>query len=455
MFNMEEITDEQVLLAVRSHLVRKHRLPWTEKIRRKQEASLSRRTYLEEEDSPNTASVVSSNTRMGVGYFWDDPSQLKYLGRRSLRKKKRKSAGDGKNTTTTSMNDEDVVDIDDDEAQVYDETLLLDEEEIEPDPAEELEEGSSLRRDASDGDRIGGTSFTSFPSSADEDHVRRSIAAKRTWSNPEFRKKWYAQRWGENYQSTRNRTKLLSKLRSVPADVLRSTQFTSSLTNEEELTNVIRSYISSNRKRSIQRKEMAKNPLEYRTKNYLQDGKERFAYQNSEEGLREAQRKRSEKARAAYQTRLSKEQAKEEVSLVEKDNGVSDVEEKRRQQLYRRQPSQTYVQNYGDGRWLYTHNKRSETIHQQAMNRIIQALHNSTRQPILVDDVQLMLQPQRLSGRKELLIRILKRRFGLFGKCIPKEESEGEDKIKFAMHASVQQLGDYVLILLREPVQED
>lgn len=444
------ITDEQVLLAVRSYLVRKHRLPWREKMKRRQDAFQFSRTYLSTISSPVqqaqhiSSRTISSDTDSPVGYFWHDTTELKYLNQQPT-----------SNTTCTVT-----VDGNDEHR-----------DDFYSNPQRERYDFSTF---GGVHDDIGASLFTSFASSPDETYVRRSSIAQKTWSNEEFRKKWWAKRWGDRVgsQKTIGSRRMNEKLSRIPSEILQSEEFKLALLQLEkgELTNITKSYISSNRKRSVAayRRKIeadARRSLGYNNigdmqseSNSLHIGKEEFAHKISEEGQREAQRKRSEKARLAYQTRLArKQQSKKGVeALSEQETSISDtnMSNVRFSSDYfneviatRSLKKKLFAPTYGHTPWLNTRDiEQTESLYQEAMinSKTYIATLGAHFNNISASEVNLLLKPKRLSGRKQLLLRILKERFGLIGKCVP---TEGGNK-SFATHSSVKQLGDFVMHLL-------
>ena len=64
-----------------------------------------------------------------------------------------------------------------------------------------------------------------------------------------------------------------------------------------------------------------------------------------------------------------------------------------------------------------------------------------------VQDIKEVMRARRLKGRKELLVRILKERFGKYGRCVPLEGGGG---IEFVTNCSVERLGTFLLEQYRE-----
>jgi len=450
------IADEQVLLALRSYLVRKHRLPWREKIKRYQDAAQWSRSYISVQQQPQcTPSITTSSySDSPIGYFWHDPTELKYLDNPSTKNESfivtdnRKEEGLRVHYSSNPQQDH----------------------------CEYITSGAIV------GDRIDASLFTSFAAHPDDTYVRRSTIAQKTWSNEEFRKKWWARRWGARTSRSQKLGRgrhLSDKLSQIPSEILRSAEFQRALLElgDEELTNITKSYLSSNQKRSdaahrrkieldLSRSIRSNNTDNITNNSYgyaLLIGRKQFEDKTSEEGQREAQRKRSEKARLSYQTRLVKRQQPQEkqlcipndrrrttsshfnATMLQYDTYSSDLfnEVIATSSL----KEKLFAPTYGQMPWLNSGDiEKSELLYQQAFihSKKFTASLSANFQNISASDLILLLKPKRLAGRKQLLLRILKERFNLIGKCVPVEGG----KTAFATHSSIKQLGDYVLHLL-------
>ena len=426
--------DEQVLLAVRSYLVRRHRLPWRAKLQRRQDEFYCSKSYLE--TTPRDISSISyDDSDKAIGYFWHDLTQLKQL---------------------THPNHNDFTDTDYD---METEFSMIDGEQLLSSKEEYNDESSNLITDNTFADDdIGGSLFTNFASCPDDTRVRRSNVAKTTWSDPEFRRKWWTKRWGDRVKlKSKEKTRLDAKLRKIPPDILQSYEFKSALLDldNNELTSIVQSYVASNRKRvASRRKADASAPeTEYASStadHLLKVGTEQFAFKISEEGQRETQLKRSEKARLAYLTRLANKESR--VGCSDYQKGATNESPQRNTELENDatmpyEPDRLFTQTFGRKSWLYARSsKPSERTYEQAMSNLRDALNDSNNTDVSAADIQLLLEPERLAGRKELLVRILKEKFGLFGKCVP---FDANGKKEFATHSTIQRLGNFILDLIR------
>mmetsp|Transcript_22440 Transcript_22440/g.34234 ORF Transcript_22440/g.34234 Transcript_22440/m.34234 type:complete len:177 (+) Transcript_22440:88-618(+) len=159
--------------------------------------------------------------------------------------------------------------------------------------------------------------------------------------------------------------------------------------------------------------------------------------------LQEQQRKRSERATNAYQTRIRNLEKKQH---LENSQFMRETIERKCNVLSGCEKSY-----------------RADQII-EALNRIISALNYSIKPEL--KDVELILEPIRLSKRKIILKDILYICFGLVGKCIPDLQLSDEDlkeyyngaslakvdqtKKKFITRSTVPELGGFVLFMLRQ-----
>jgi len=432
------LADEQVLLAVRSYLVRRHRLPWREKLKRRQDEFYCTKSYLE--TTPRDISSISYyDSDEAIGYFWHDPTQLKHL---------------------TQPNHNDFTDTD---CDMETEFSMNDGEQLLSSQEEYNDESPTLNADNTFADDdIGGSLFTNFASCPDETRVRRSNVAKTTWSDPEFRRKWWAKRWGDRVKlKSKEKTRMEAKLRKIPPDILQSYEFKSALLDldDNELTSIVQSYVSSNRKRAASRRKTDASAPETEcgstVDHLLKVDWEQFAFKISEEGQRETQLKRSEKARLAYLTRLANKNSR--VGNSEQQKRSTNESPPRNSELENEavmpyDPDRLFTQTFGRRSWLYARSsKPSERTYEQAMSNLRDAINASNNTDVSAADVQLLLEPERLAGRKELLVRILKKKFGLFGKCV---QIDANGKKEFATHSTIQRLGNFILDLIRNEQQQ-
>lgn len=162
------------------------------------------------------------------------------------------------------------------------------------------------------------------------------------------------------------------------------------------------------------------------------------ANENEINMLLEAKRKRSERARKAYQTRLNKEKLEESVK-----------------------PSVDSVGLRNQSRVMLSFKARGVSVSiREAVDRINASIIWGNYPD--ADDIKTILRPQRLSGRKDLLLEVLNKSLGLRGRCVPamdgsskenlqrfyssatEEDIENSEK-KFATLSSLQELGMFIL----------
>lgn len=385
--DVDSVTDAEALLACRAYLQRKNRLgSWKDYQRRK-------------ESLRQASAIGSAQTPESVGYFWENPEELVYLDRHE----------------------------DDEEDEAMQQEDSEDEEHgVVFESAEEKNGGVTmiLGRTLSALER--GAEFTSFPTSPSEERVNRSNAAKKTWSDPEWKAMWYEKRWGR----LRNTTPLASKqkrlddrIRSMPPKMFESEEL-ASLT-EEEIEEAIRTYVVSNRKRSrahttdarIEKKKRAEKEEAERREGKGEKAKIDLMF-GSDDAMKEAQKKRSERAAKAYQTRLANQN--------------------------RNRPATKKTSK----RTVPTDALPTGDMPKDAVVRV-QAALESNQLPSIAD-IELILEPPKLGRRKDLLRRILNEHFDLRGKCVPADPSDEDSALLFVTQCSIDQLGSFVLEKMSE-----
>jgi len=187
------VTDEEALLACRAYIQRKNRLGWTQYESRKKLArrSLALASPSTERWAGRNFNTSLTNTNSGVGYFWEDPNELKYL---------RKSC----NLTLFDENDEQLEDFyhrDDEESKRNQRELTN--EFYNPFMAtvgggqEDDEEDSNEVQRLTVWDNIEQKGvFNSFPMYPSDAARRRSESKKKLFQKADFKAKWYEKRWG-------------------------------------------------------------------------------------------------------------------------------------------------------------------------------------------------------------------------------------------------------------------
>jgi hypothetical protein len=391
MVDVSSVTDAEALLACRAYLQRKNRLgSWKDYQRRK--------------ESLRQASASGGTGISNVGYFWENPEELVYLN---------------------------VHERDEEEMMI----MMMQEEEmeelhgVEVESAEEENGGTTMILGTTTLSALErGAEFTSLPTRPSQERVNRSNAAKKTWSDPEWKAKWYEKRWGRLRNMTPSASKqkrLDDRIRSVAPNMFESQEL-SALT-EEEIEEAIRTYVVSNRKRSRahttdakEKKKRAQQQEAERRQGTDKKAKLDFLF-GSHEAMKEAQRKRSKRATKAYQTRLANQNKNRPAS--------------------RDKQSITIVP---------TDSLPSGGTPKDAIVRA-QAALVSNQLPSIAD-VELILEPSKLGRRKDLLRRILNEYFDLRGKCVPADPStkRKSSDLLFVTQCSIDQLGSFVLTKMKE-----
>jgi len=445
--DIDSVSEAEALLACRAYLQRRNRLgEWTMAKERKRRA---KRAFPSVAQQARQRSSVSSDS---AGFFWENPSQLKYLQRRSA---SLSLSLDDNNKTAESF----VIEPVEDDVGGDSSSLDSEEDDVGVDETEDIWESFNLpnrstprqpldmysddEEDIVLDDRDESAAFDGAPSIS---RVRRSAAAKRRWSDPEWKAKWYEKRWGNRKKSTttRRRQQLEDKLRVLQPSTFLSNEAVASMT-EEEITEAIQLYVSSRQKRSISRKKsLVKRRLaldESANDAGIASGKlPRDALLRSDpKRMEDLRRKRSERAMKAYQKRVENQYPVPEGSPLGKFAVAS---------------SAAVV--IGD---------LSVDTPTGAMSRIEAHLDDGLY-PV-IKDVELMLKATRLARRKDVLRRILSERFSLRGRCVPeslddlstKSKDAGDDsgtvmsrRMMFVTQAPIQQLGSFCIAMLQNSV---
>jgi len=479
LIDITQVSDEEILLACRAYLQKRNRLEWTQATKRKRHAQLVDIRRKGEDG-------------VGVGYFWENPDELLYLQSVSSANRRAQLEGGGNNVgnlTNINMleNEEDIYAESNEElenTEEYESTndIKMDKSDTMPFYMNRYKSDVDQTKTSSSGD-----SFTSYHHNPSEEHLKRSLASRKRWSDPQFRQKWYAKRWGKkgkniynqetspsnsiippspSYSSPKHQKQLRKKLNSLPPTFWSSPLF-STLT-EDELQKAVSTYILSNEKRSHTRKQKQKGGLRKWVQQEIEGGDVQFQNQNTEEALKERQRIRSERARRAYQTRLKNEELRQKIEeqsktkVQDSTNKISKKETssttKTKKSSYAKSLTTLLSTNsYPNSKTTSKQNdltakgqaQKLKLQQKETMIQIEKCLDNKEFPSSL--DVSYILSAARLKGRKPLLLRILKERFGLYGKCIPGDTSLGkESKMLFATKCNVDVLGSFLIEKLEE-----
>jgi len=451
------ITDEDALLACRAYLQRKNRLGWIQYERRKKLAqrSLALASPSTERSTGNNFNSSMTNTNSGVGYFWEDPNELKYL---------RKS----RNLTLFDENDEqsDVFYRDEESKKNHQERdefynpsigNVGDGQEDDEKEDEELE-----RLDLWDNDELIGM-FNSFPKYPSDERRRRSESRKALFQNAEFKAKWYEKRWGAGARikacSTQEKDKRrkLKLVEKIPSKILDSPEL-AALT-DEEINDAIQTYITANKKRSksFAKRVEARQIIEdarFKRSLRLQEGEgdelireekrdkvfkslpicqnranslSFFPDETNKHNLKKAQLKRSKKAAEAYQTRRENMAKKALTSNSDSSAQSASVS-----------PS----------------NESTHLSPEYFLDRIRTTI-DSNEYPSIYD-VKKVMEPTRLAGRKDVLIDMLVKCFKMKGECVPKivpferSDDDKSDVLKYMRQSTVHEIGAFAIYKLQE-----
>jgi hypothetical protein len=446
-FHFENISDEEALLACRAYLQRKNKLGsngWTKHHKRK--INMQKSLAL-----GNNRPLSESNGALdeGIGYFWEDPTDLKYLrtGRPRL------YFDNGVDEFVTDFMREH----DDDDDNELDWLHGRKEEKKEDDDVENSvivnKEDSSV--------------FTGFPTMPTKEFSTRSNSKKALFQNEEWKRKWYEARWGnlaEERQERRKEKKIKKFIKQIPNDVLRSEELAA--LSDAEIEGAVRTYIVANKRRSRAQHNRMKIKRNMLLSNTLD---------------KEDMRSR-DTAAAASEASTSKKTVKRLKptldSFMMQLNGSSEVNGLLADQMQRRSERatmayQTRIQHIMDSKMKptpnseYSHAKKAEYLPKRvdaALHRIKRALDESLHPKSA--DIEIILEPKRLSGRKDLFKDILLKCFGMRGKCVPdlrledgefKKASSSADtsdvnkmEKKFVTTCSVLEVGHFVAHKLRE-----
>lgn len=412
---MDDISDEEALLACRAYLQRKNRLGkdgWT-KYKERQEklkSALAMASHIDENYSEET-SEDDQNTKAqpvvdpGAGYFWENPEELKYLrtGRPRL------SFDD----QDDSLDEDFLYDMDEEEENQYDE-----------------DDDDFLLEEEYDEDGI----FTAFPSKPPEEYILRSNNKKELFQDAEWKKMWYARRWGNHaskrQRKQRNKEKKLQKyVQQIPNSILRNQEL--AVLTDEEIEDAIKIYVIANKRRSVAQKKRLK---EKEAAMKMQRNKKKKSKMKSSsvkavsgptldsflsqmngdshiaEELREQQKRRSDRSKKAYQNRIK--HVNKSTNVDSSRNMVTSETKNQSEQL---------------DEWICMKDKIS-----MSSERIRQIIND----PSLLDkklldlDLKVIMHPGRLKGRKQMLKGLLETCFGLKGKCIPKHGNLTDDELK-------------------------
>ena len=225
--------------------------------------------------------------------------------------------------------------------------------------------------------------------------------------------------------------KLEDMVNAIPANVLALPELVEM--SDEDVALAVQMYLESRRKRSEtnenkkREKVVTKSVFSGSTQPDDEDSAIIVASVDfslsDDEIARSKQQERSKRAKRAYQTRRVNEEnrRKGEDAGGHKDKSAKEV----------RMPSAVPH--------MFAPHKVAA---QQAQEQIEWALH--AKASIDTAAIDKLMAPEKMRGRKPLLLRILKERFGKEGKCIPREDG----RMAFATTAPIGKLAAYIQTLL-------
>jgi hypothetical protein len=322
---------------------------------------------------------------------------------------------------------------------MYDE----DDEDDDDDNDDEHRETSLRPSRSSEAAAVWSGEFTSFPTEPSPTRARRSNSAKRTWTDPDFRERWYKSRWGDRRDqkedpATIEDKELETKIRALPSGFLGSAEL-SDMT-EEEIEDAIKIFVAmkgkqiQSRKNTLaERKAVLQKQMDQVTmgdpsveETFVQLSRDSL-FAPDEAALKEAQRKRSERAKKLYQKRLENSQQKAAAVDATKPSTKTPPPPPRKYQP-------------------------SSATPQDAMLRIQRDLGSGVLPA--GEDVKIVMEPGRVAKRRDVLRRILADFFDLRGKCVPIHRDDanpaGISEMEFVTKCAIDDLGALVIDLIRK-----
>jgi hypothetical protein len=285
--------------------------------------------------------------------------------------------------------------------------------------------------------------FTSFPTDPSPTRMRRSLAAKQTWSDPSFRDRWYQRRWVNKVKNKDpdllEDMALEQQIKALPSGFLGSPELCSM--TEAEISMAIQTYLTKTKKQITSRKktlEMRKEMLQQQMEHVLSgnttdasvDDPATLSSRLSRDSLfspdattlQENQRKRSQRAKQIYKKRLEK-------------SGLSNQDSKNQVQA-----AKSTTKHLPQG-----------STPQDAMVRIVSNLDAGILPS--VEDVEIIMKPGKIGKRREVLRKILSNHFDLRGKCVPSSSSSSslsDGELEFVTKCAIDDLGAFVMDLIRK-----
>ncbi|CAB9506003.1 expressed unknown protein [Seminavis robusta] len=428
-----QLSDEELLLACRAYLQKKNRLgQWKEAKERKMKREQQQK--------------LAMGSQSG-GFFWDDPSELKYYQQSTTHGDDSLASADA-TTDFWELDAGGVSRSGNNNGSDNDNGERATQEQQQQLPFSNhmatslLEQVSFDFKGQSENDHLDewAREFSTFAAEPSETRVRRCQGAKKRWEDPEWKANWYEKRWGSKKKKATKQSAgstLSTSQKKSPAftmEFMNSPEF-NSLT-EEEISQATTMYVQANAKRAKsfkQTRRQQKEFLEQQNLALLLDDDDNNQQQdappiprdallsNQNAMMRERHKVRSETAKKAYQTRLQN-------SLNHNSSMTMTADEERVSQQQTVRPTGDEPKN--------------------ALKRIEIDL-DLERMPLL-DDLILISSKGNLGGRKQLMRRLLAERLGLRGKCVPAPTKSDPDNMIFVTNCTVKQLVDFVIAKVKE-----
>ena len=475
------VSDEDLLLACRSYLQKKNRLgQWT--------AFEARRKSRQHQQQRSQASQS--------GFFWDDPSELKYFRQQTH------MITPGNINTNYNNNDDDM-DLDEDDEEdpmmMHDNSGNDNDEDIiryisaaavsetyyVPEPTSKIEQitfdfkgEQPEQNDNDDSDdataaeessplELWARHFSTFPMQPSKSQRNRSNAVKKRWEDPEWKARWYERRWGKLSSSSSDSTD-----ENTIKDDGKENEGTASSSNRNSengshsaSTSIKKNWKQGAKTSALTPDFLASDVFNSLTEEEIRRAVEMYLQSNKK---RTDTRKRTQEVRRksllmSAPTTASNITAKVPPNALAWDRDPQALEEARRIRSERAKKSyQTRLKNNNQRSKqratktsaaattavTQTRKNPTESAPKDALSRIASDLDKS-RLPQL-QDLKLIAGPAKLPKRKKLLIRLISEYFGLRGKCVPVGNEDDSETLQFITNCSVSQLIAFALDKVRE-----
>lgn len=416
--NMEGLSDAEVLLACRSYLSKRKKIEWS---------AAERRKRARKQSAQYTAGESGT-----VGYFWENPEELVYLKAGAGEKRGGGTGiGGGANDRFLPGAEDDRADESGSLAMAFDGGDLWSDGVVEDDEDTTTSGKSDDDNFISGADRLEHSVLGGYLSGPSDEHTRRSKAQKAKWDDPEWKEKWYKRRWGEKGEKMKSddekkQKKMENMVNAIPPDVLASPELVEM--SDEDIAEAVKIYLDSRNKRSetnaTKKKEKAaskNNATKLQNKDDKSDESALHVASidfslSDDDVARAKQRERSRTAKRAYQTRRANAEKRQRES---QEDGANEVVKPIMPSML----SHVYAA-------------------QEAQARIEWALY--ANMPLDNADIDIFMVPAKMRGRKQVLLRVLKERFGKEGKCIPREDG----RMVFATTTPIGKLAAYIQTLV-------